>query len=86
MLLKICWIICLPDRINKIDIIYWSLIKYKQVICSILIIKFYKIALRFDIRAVLKAKIEKILRFAILSVLYINSKFFYNCLIKLYTT
>lgn len=71
---------------NKANIIYQSLIKYKQVIHNILIAKLYEIAYKFDIRVVIKTIIEKILRSAILPILYSNSKFLYNFLIKLKTT
>lgn len=37
----------------------------------------------FDIRVVIKAILGKILRSAILLILYTNSKFLYYCLVKL---
>lgn len=40
-------------------------------------------AYEFDIKAVIKAMPEKILKSAILLIFCINSKFLYNCLIKL---
>ena len=42
-------------------------------------------AYKFDIEIVSKAIIRKIIRLAILLILYINSKFLLNCLIKLNT-
>ena len=40
---------------------------------------------RFDIRVVIKATQRKILGFAVPLILYIDSKFLYNCLMKLGT-
>lgn len=41
---------------------------------------------RFEIGAVVKAKLKKILGSAILMILYTNSKFLYECLVKLNST
>jgi len=40
----------------------------------------------FDIRALAKTTIDKVLRIDLLLVLYTNSKLLYNCLVKLGTT
>lgn len=57
---------------NKTNIIYYSLIKYKQITCSILLNKFYEIVYKFDIKIVIKAMLGKIIGFAIPLILYIN--------------
>jgi hypothetical protein len=62
------------------------LTKYKRVIRSILALKLYTIAYRFDIIGATKTTIDKILNINILLILYTNSKSLYNYLIKLGTT
>lgn len=47
--------------------------KYKQIICSILIAKLYKIAYKYDIGLVLKTILGNILRSGILLILFTNS-------------
>lgn len=39
----------------------------------------------FDIKSVIKTNLEKILKFAILLIYYINPKSLYDCLVKLRT-
>ena len=61
LLSQIGFVIVLADLINKVNIIYWSIIKYKRVTKSILALKLYVIAYRFNIRATLKFIIKKLL-------------------------
>lgn len=90
MLLQIGYIICLADAASKANIIHRFLIKNKRIICSILAAKLYKMAHEFDIKAVIKAILKKILRFAFLpnpsnnnNQLFINIRsFIQNCLDK----
>ena len=51
----------LADSINKANIVHWSLIKCKRVTKSILALELYAMAHRFDIGAVLKFIIKKLL-------------------------
>ena len=53
------------------------------MIYIILVAKLYKIMHKFDIKVVIKTIIEKIIRLAILWIIYINLRYFYNYLIKL---
>ena len=83
---KIGYIICLVDVTNKANIIHWSSIKCKKVTRSVLVAKLYGITHRFDIGAVIKAILGKILGSAVPLILYTDSKSLYDCLIKLGTT
>ena len=55
------FVIALADLINKANIVYWSLIKCKRVIRSVLALKLYAMAYGFDIRAIFKSIIKKLL-------------------------
>ena len=58
LLSQINYILVLADIINKANIIYWSLIKYKRVTKSVLALELYAMAHRFNISAVIKLTIE----------------------------
>ena len=55
------FVIALADLINKANIIYWFLIKCKRVTKSVLALELYAMAYRFNIRAILKSIIKKLL-------------------------
>lgn len=57
----------------------------KQVTRNVLTVKLYGMIYWFNIKTVIKSILGKILRFAILSILYTKLKFLYNYLIKLST-
>ena len=61
LLSQIGFIIVLTDYNQDINILHWSLIKYKQVTCSILAFKLYALAHSFNIAAIIKVTIQKIL-------------------------
>lgn len=62
---------------------FWSLIRCKQVAYIILAAKLYEIVYEFDIRAIIKLILKKILESATLLILCIDSKSLYNYLVKL---
>jgi hypothetical protein len=57
--------------------------KYKRVTRSILASKLYSIAYSFNIGNLVKSTINKVLEIEVLLVVYINSKSFYEYLVKL---
>ena len=60
--------IVLIDATGKANIIYWFLTKCKRVIKSVLAIELYRIAHSFDIAAVIKLTINKMLSIIILLI------------------
>ena len=58
----------------------------KRVTCNVLAAKLYRMTYGFDIGAMIKATLEKILGFATQLILCTDSKSLYYCLIKLDTT
>ena len=60
------------------------LIKCNRIIENILALELYRMVLGFDISIVIKDIVDKIFSICkILLIIYIDSKLFYNCLIKL---
>jgi len=86
LLSQIGYILVLADIINKANIIYWLLTKCKRVTRSVLALELYRIAYRFNIGAVIKLIVNKILNINLLLVMCIDLKLLYNCLIWLGTT
>ena len=58
---QISYILILADTIKKANIIHWSLVKCKRVTQSVLTFKLYSMAYSFNISAVIKSTIDKIL-------------------------
>ena len=58
LLLQIGYILVLTDLLNKVNIVYWSLVKYKRVTKSVLASKLYTIAYSFNIGVVIKATVK----------------------------
>ena len=67
------------------NIVYWSLVKYKRITKSILAFKLYAIAHSFNINTAIKATVKLQLNISLLLILYTNSKSIYKYLIKLGT-
>src|SRR5437588_11150560 len=67
--LQIRFVIVLMDQNQTTNIIHWSLIKCKRVTRSILASELYALAHGFDIRAMIKLTIEKILQIDTLTLI-----------------
>ena len=75
------------DHNQDVNILHWSLIKCKQVTHNVLASELYALAYGFDITAVIRLIIQKILQLEQLPlVLCTDLKSLYNCLVKLGTT
>ena len=61
LLLQIGYILVLADITNKANIIYQFLIKCKRVTRSILALKLYAMAYKFNISAVIKLTVKQLL-------------------------
>ena len=84
-LLQIGYILVLVDLLNKVNIVYWSLVKCKRITKSVLAFKLYAIAHHFNISTVIKAIVELQLNISLLLILYTDFKLIYKYLIKLRT-
>jgi len=87
LLLQIGFVLVLMDCNQDTNILHWSSIKCKWVTQSVLVSELYALAYGFDIAAIIKLTIQKILQLEQLPlVLCTDSKSLYNCLVKLGTT
>jgi hypothetical protein len=86
LLLQIGYILVLIDLLNKANIVYWSLVKCKRIIKSVLASKLYAMAYGFNISTIIKATVELQLNISLPLILCTNFKSIYECLIKLGTT
>ena len=81
---QIGFVIVLIDRNQSVNVLYQSSIKCKRVIRSVLASELYALAHGFDIGAIIKLTIQKILQLEQLPlVLCTDSKSLYDCLVKL---
>ncbi len=83
---QIGFVITLVDSSNKANIIHWLSIKCKKVTKSVLASELYAMVHRFDVGALLKSTIGRILKQSVPMILCTDSKSLYNCLVKLSTT
>ncbi|KAI0995523.1 hypothetical protein K3495_g12655 [Podosphaera aphanis] len=83
---QIGFILVLADSTNKANIIHWSSIKCKRVTRSVLASEFYAMAHGFDIGAAVKYTIEQLIQVDIPLILCTDSKFLYDCIVKLGST
>ena len=85
LLSQIGYILVLANEKNRANIVHWLLIKYKRIMRNILALELYTLTHGYNIEALIKTTINKILQLNLLVILCINSKLLYNCLIKLGT-
>jgi hypothetical protein len=83
---QIDYVICLTDD-HKANIIHWSSIKCKRVIRSVLTAELYAMTHEFDADSVIKSIIQRILNiFSLSMILLTDSRWLYDCLVKLEIT
>jgi hypothetical protein len=82
---QIDYVICLIDDVY-INLIHWSSIKCKRVIRNVLAAKLYAMINDFDVEAVIKSIIERMLHIFLSLIILTNSKSLFDCLVKLETT
>lgn len=61
MLLDICYSSCFDDATNKVNILHWSSIKYKQNTYRVSATLIHKIAYECNMRVVIMANLKKML-------------------------
>ena len=83
---QIGYILVLADRTGYANIIYWFSTKCKRVTRSVLASELYSIAYGFDMGALVKSIIDRVLEMELLLVVCTNLKSLYECLVKLGTT
>jgi hypothetical protein len=83
---QIEYVICLADFINTTNIIHWFLIKCKRMTRNVLTIELFVMIHDFDVDSILKSILIKMLDVVVLFILVTNSKFLYDCLIRLNIT
>jgi hypothetical protein len=83
---QIDYVICLADLINTINILHWFSIKCKKMTRSVLTIELFTMIHDFDVESILKSILIKILVIDISLILTTDSKFLYDCLIRLSIT
>jgi hypothetical protein len=82
---QIDYVICLIDDVH-INLIHWSSIKCKRIIRSVLAIELYAMINDFDVEAIIKLIIERMLHISLSLILLTDSKSLFDSLIKLETT
>jgi hypothetical protein len=80
---QIDYVICLADFINTTNIIHWFSIKCKRMTRSVLAIELCVMIHDFDVDSVLKSILIKMLDVVVSLTFVTNSKFLYDCLIRL---
>jgi hypothetical protein len=85
---QIDYVICLADSINTANILHWFSIKCKRVTRSVLTIELFAMIHDFDVDSMLKVILIKMLflKISIFLILVIDSKFLYDCLVRLKIT
>jgi hypothetical protein len=82
---QIDYVVCLTNDVH-INLIHWSSIKCKRVIRSVLATELYAMINDFDVEAIIKSIIERMLHISLSLILLTDSKSSFDCLVKLETT
>jgi hypothetical protein len=82
---QIDYVICLTNDDVNVNLIHWSSIKCKRVIRSVLAAELYAMINDFDVEAIIKSIIERMLHISLSLILLTDSKSLYDCLVKLDT-
>ncbi len=82
---QIEYVICLADSTHA-NILHWFSIKCKRITRSVLTIELFAMIHDFDVDSVLKTILTKMLDAVILLILATNSKYLYDCLVRLRRT
>jgi hypothetical protein len=82
---QIDYVVCLTNDVHA-NLIHWSSIKCKCITRSVLAIELYAMINDFDVEAVIKSIIERMLHISLSLILLTDSKSLFDCLIKLETT
>jgi hypothetical protein len=82
---QIDYVICLTNNIHA-NLIHWSSIKCKRITRSVLAAELYAMINGFDVEAVIKSIIERMLHISLSLILLTDFRSLFDCLIKLGTT
>jgi hypothetical protein len=83
---QIGYVLVLADGTGRANIIYWSSTKCKRVTRSVLASELYGMAHGFNMGALVKSIIDRVLEMELPLVVCTDSKSLYECLVKLGTT
>jgi hypothetical protein len=79
---QINYVICSTNDVH-VNSIHWLSIKCKRITKSVLAIELYVMINDFDVEAIIKSIIERMLHISLSLILLTNFKSLFNCLIKL---
>jgi hypothetical protein len=85
---QIDYVICLIDSINTANILHWFSIKCKRITRNVLTIELFAMIHDFDVDSMLKIILIKMLslKISISLIFVIDSKFLYDCFVRLKIT
>jgi hypothetical protein len=82
---QIDYVVCLTNDVHA-NLIHWSSIKCKRITRSVLAVELYTMINDFDVEAIVKSTIDRMLHISLSLILLTDSKSLYDCLVKLDTT
>jgi hypothetical protein len=81
---QIDYVVCLTNDVYA-NLIHWSSIKCKRITRSVLIIELYSMINDFNVEAIIKSIVDRMLHISLSLILLTDSKSLYDCLVKLNT-